>query len=187
MRRLWVLLPALAVLVPWMGQGPAWAAREFAVPPPPLSEDYYPCAENCHNDMETNYTPRELEDEHTDIKLHHAEQFRWCLDCHSAENRDMLHLQSGELIGFDESYRLCGQCHGSKFRDWRNGIHGKRTGFWNGEKQYLLCAHCHNPHQPAWKPLTPEPPPDVPGSGTLESHAPREHAEGASHGESEGH
>ncbi len=187
MRRLWVLVISLAVLAPWTGRELAWGAQQFAVPPPPLSEDYYPCAENCHNDMETDPTPRELEDEHVDIQLHHAEQFRWCLDCHAAENRDMLRLQSGELIGFDESYRLCGQCHGARFRDWRNGIHGKRTGFWNGEKQYLLCAHCHNPHRPAWQALTPEPPPTVPGAGTLGAHAAPGHAGAKPHGESEGH
>ena len=63
---------------------------------------------------------------------------------------------------FEESYRLCGQCHGEKFRDWRAGVHGRRTGYWNGHKQYLLCAHCHNPHQPRFKPLAPKPAPRRP-------------------------
>jgi|GEM_PF-4292866 len=49
--------------------------------------------------------------------------------------------------------------HGDKFRDWKVGIHGKRTGYWNGEKQYLLCAHCHNPHSPSFKAMKPMPPP----------------------------
>ena len=44
----------------------------------------------------------------------------------------MLHLASGERVPFDESYRLCGQCHGEKQRDWRAGVHGRRTGEWNG-------------------------------------------------------
>jgi hypothetical protein len=39
------------------------------------------------------------------------------------------------------------------------GVHGKRTGSWSGKKQYLLCAHCHDPHQPHFKPLKPLPPP----------------------------
>ena len=38
-------------------------------------------------------------------------------------------------------------------------MHGKRTGYWNGKKQYRLCVHCHNPHQPRFKPLVPLPPP----------------------------
>ena len=54
---------------------------------------------------------------------------------------------------------LCGQCHGEKLRDWKVGVHGKRIGYWNGKKEYLLCVHCHNPHSPRFKELTPEPPP----------------------------
>lgn len=182
MKRRWVLVVALVCLFARPGLRAAGAEEEvFAVPPPPLSEDYYPCAENCHNDQETDPTPRVLEEEHTDIKLHHAEQFRWCLDCHDADNRDKLRLQSGEKIDFSESYRLCGQCHGAKYRDWKKGIHGKRTGYWNGKKQYLLCANCHNPHNPRFKPLKPEPPPKVPGSGTLKSHAKGKHLKEQTH------
>lgn len=137
--------------------------KVFAVPPPPFSEDIFPCS-NCHADLTPNLQRRELEDMHTEIVLHHAEGQRWCLDCHNPNDRDKLRLVSGELIPFSESYRLCGQCHGDKFRDWKVGIHGKRTGMWNGDKQYLLCAHCHNPHDPKFKPLKPLPPPQRPGS-----------------------
>ncbi len=135
--------------------------RSFPVPPPPFSEDIFPCS-NCHEDMEVDRTRRELTEEHTNIKLTHAAGQRWCLDCHDAENRDLLHLVSGEKIPFTKSYRLCGQCHGDKFRDWKAGVHGKRTGLWDGQKQYLLCAHCHNPHSPRFKPLVPLPPPKRP-------------------------
>jgi hypothetical protein len=148
-----------------LGQGAhcADAASQFRTPPPPLNPDYYPCMETCHKDIKPNRTPRKLTGEHTDIVLHHAEDIRWCLDCHDADNRDVLHLQNGDKVEFTESYRLCGQCHGDKYRDWKKGIHGKRTGMWDGEKQYLLCAHCHNPHAPRYKPIKPEPPPVVPG------------------------
>ena len=40
-----------------------------------------------------------------------------------------------------------------------SGIHGKRTGYWNGSKRYLLCVHCHNPHSPRFAALQPLPPP----------------------------
>lgn len=130
----------------------------YPVPPPPFSEDIFPCSD-CHADMEPNPQRRELVDMHDDIVLDHAEGQRWCLDCHNLDDRDNLRLVSGEVIPFTESYQLCGQCHGDKLRDWKVGVHGKRTGNWNGEKQYLLCAHCHNPHSPSFKPMQPMPPP----------------------------
>ena len=139
------------------------AVELIQVPPPPFSEDIFPCSE-CHEDMEVNKEKRILEDAHADIigkeiVLKHDEKNRWCLDCHDAKNRDKLHLADGRLVDFKESYRLCGQCHGPKLRDWKKGVHGKRTGFWNGQKKYLLCANCHNPHSPKFKKLKPKPAP----------------------------
>lgn len=136
--------------------------KTFAVPRPPFSEGAFPCSQ-CHSYMKPNSKPRTLTEYHTEIVLHHAESQRWCTDCHNLVNRDKLRLVSGELIDFTESFRLCGQCHGDKFRDWKVGVHGKRTGNWNGDKQYLLCVHCHNPHDPKFKPLKPLPPPNRPG------------------------
>jgi hypothetical protein len=133
-------------------------AERVEVPPPPFSEGIFPCSA-CHADLPVNRTRRELSDMHTDIVLKHDEEHRWCLDCHDAENRDVLHLAGGERLPFDESYRLCGQCHGEKLRDWRAGVHGRRSGEWNGHRTYLLCAHCHNPHQPRFAPLEPKPAP----------------------------
>ncbi len=138
------------------------APETFPVPPPPFSEGIFPCSD-CHAHMSPDQRPRVLTEEHTDIVLNHAEGQRWCLDCHNTDDRDTLRLVSGEIIPFSESYRLCGQCHGDKFREWREGLHGKRTGYWNGDKEYLLCAHCHNPHDPNFKPMKPMPPPVRPG------------------------
>lgn len=136
------------------------AGQEFPVSPPPVTEGMFPCS-SCHASMELNRTKRELKDEHSDIKLHHAETMRWCLDCHNARNRDKLRLYNGELINFTESYRLCGECHGNLYRSWKAGIHGKRTGYFGGvgKRTYFLCAHCHDPHEPEFKPIKPEPPP----------------------------
>jgi hypothetical protein len=131
------------------------------VPPPPFTEGIFPCS-TCHADLPVNRTRRALTEMHDDIVLKHDEEHRWCLDCHDAVNRDSLHLASGDLVPFAESYRLCGQCHGEKLRDWRAGVHGRRTGDWNGQKQYLLCAHCHNPHQPRFRPIAPMPAPRRP-------------------------
>jgi hypothetical protein len=118
--------------------------------PPPFSEGIFPCSE-CHADMKDR-ARRELafHEEQQKVFDHDAEH-RWCLDCHDYENRDVLRLASGATVPFTESYRLCGQCHGDKYRDWRAGIHGKRVGRWDGEKTYLLCVNCHNPHSPGFK------------------------------------
>ena len=131
------------------------------VPPPPFSEGIFPCSA-CHADLPVNRTRRQLTEMHDDIVLRHDEEHRWCLDCHDATERDWLHLASGDRVPFEESYRLCGQCHGEKLRDWRAGVHGRRIGYWNGHKQYLLCAHCHNPHQPRFRPVAPRPAPRRP-------------------------
>lgn len=133
------------------------------VPSPPFSEGVFPCT-SCHDgkSMKVNTHPRQLKDMHEDILLKHGPANRWCLDCHDPYDRDKLHLVNGERIDFTVSYLLCGQCHGDKYRDWRVGVHGKRTGHWNGTKEYLLCVNCHNPHSPHFKPLKPLPPPIPP-------------------------
>lgn len=134
----------------------------FEVPPPPFSDGIFPCSD-CHAaDIPVNRQRRELQIAHSEINFEHDAEHRWCLDCHSAVDRDMLHLASGELVPFDQSYRLCGQCHGDKYRDWRAGVHGRRTGRWDGEKQYLLCVHCHDAHSPRFRPIEPLPAPEPP-------------------------
>ena len=170
------LLPAVAQAVDGK------EAADFTVPPPPFSEDYiFPCSD-CHADLEPYTERRELVDMHEDIELSHGPEERWCLDCHDTEDRDTLRLVSGTKIGFDESYKLCGQCHGTIFRDWRAGIHGRRRGYWNGAKEYLLCAHCHDPHSPKYKPIAPLPPPVRPQflSSSAEPEEHRDDAEGGS-------
>lgn len=128
---------------------------KYFVPPPPFSEDIFPCSD-CHEDMEPDETPRELYF-HENIKLKHFDG--WCFSCHNPKDRDKLRLANGRLIPYNESYYLCGQCHGTIFRDWKAGVHGKRTGEWNGKKMYRLCPQCHWPHAPRFKPLKPLPPP----------------------------
>ena len=141
------------------GPGTETPGARLEVPPPPFSDGIFPCTQ-CHNkDMPPNKARRTLSDMHTDVELRHDTEHRWCLDCHDADNRDQLHLASGEPVRFGESYRLCGQCHGEKYRDWRAGVHGRRVGQWNGAKQYLLCVHCHSPHQPRFKSMPPQPAP----------------------------
>jgi hypothetical protein len=134
--------------------------KHFFVAPPPFSEGIFPCSQ-CHKDMPVNTKPRKLEQMHDNIQLHHMPN-GWCFECHTPRDRDVLHLANGATVKFEESYNLCGQCHGTVLRDWKVGLHGKRTGSWNGDKQYLLCVSCHSPHDPVFKPLQPLPPPLTP-------------------------
>jgi hypothetical protein len=145
---------ASAPAAPQQPQAPKKPEALVQAEPPPFSEGIFPCS-SCHADMKDR-TRRELafHEEQQKVFDHDAEH-RWCLDCHDYENRDVLRLASGAPVPFTESYRLCGQCHGDKYRDWRVGVHGKRVGQWDGEKTYLLCVNCHNPHSPAFKGVTP--------------------------------
>lgn len=138
------------------------------IPVETFSSDYFPCSD-CHSEIPPNPQSRKLVEMHGDIIFDHDSENRWCLACHNESNRDSLVLAGGKLLGFDESYKLCGQCHGPKIRDWRLGIHGKRTGEWNGQKQYLLCVHCHDPHSPQIKKLEPMPPPRRPEKIKIDS------------------
>ncbi len=158
MRKLSILI-VFAALIGFGISASAAQRDEFPATPPPFTPGIYPCS-NCHAGLPVDPKRRELKDEHVGIKLHHAEQERWCLDCHSADNRDKLKLADGETVNFTESYRLCGQCHGNIYRDWKAGIHGKRVGYFKGGKRtYFLCVSCHNPHDPKFKPIKPLPPP----------------------------
>jgi hypothetical protein len=167
--------PAAAPSAAAAGAAAAAAAdtEKLEMPPPPFTDGIFPCS-SCHAERQPNTTRRTLTEMHDDIQLRHDEQHRWCLDCHDANDRDSLHLASGEKVPFERSYLVCGQCHGEKLRDWRAGVHGRRTGEWrsDGQKRYLLCAHCHNPHQPRFRALEPKPAP-------LRPQRPGEHTAGA--------
>jgi uncharacterized CHY-type Zn-finger protein len=149
----------------WIAVGPGYsenAEQEYPTDPPKvLSSDLYPCSE-CHADLPVNTEKRELEAHTAMVITGHGEPLKWCMDCHNSENRDTLRLIGGEEVEFRELHVLCGQCHGRLYAHWRAGIHGKRTGFWDGEKKYTLCTDCHDPHDPGFKPLAPEPVPKKP-------------------------
>lgn len=174
MSRKLVMVFCLLVLIAFARN--IYASKEYPVPYPPFSPGIFPCM-NCHEGLERNKKHRELKEMHQDIKIqNHGD--RWCYDCHDERNMDKLKLANGDQIKFEESYRLCGQCHGNILNDWKKGIHGKRTGYWNGEKQYLLCVHCHNPHNPPFKGVKPESAPMRPDATLLK---PKHSSEKKSH------
>jgi hypothetical protein len=131
-------------------------AASVLLPPPEMDDEYVPCSD-CHLDEPPNPTQREFEEEHDLMEFAHGDL--WCLDCHDLNDREQLRLADGALIEYEDSWQLCTQCHGEKLADWRAGVHGKRTGYWRGPKEYRTCVACHNPHTPPFEALEPEPPP----------------------------
>lgn len=129
--------------------------------PPEIDDEYLPCRD-CHanEDRQTGPIPRELEYEHEDTELAHGNL--WCLHCHDPDKPRRLRLADASLVKFSESWKLCTQCHGKKLPEWRAGVHGKQMGHWRGEKEYLTCVACHEPHAPAFEPIRGEPRPKSP-------------------------
>ncbi|MBL9140747.1 MAG: hypothetical protein JNK53_02670, partial [Phycisphaerae bacterium] len=64
---------------------------------------------------------------HQEIVLSHGMNDR-CLNCHDADNREMLTLRDGSTVPFADTPQLCAQCHGTVYRDWQRGTHGKTLG-----------------------------------------------------------
>lgn len=134
------------------------------LPPPELKiEDIFPCSE-CHDPdfMESDPTVRELGDVHEGRPFDHGGDEMWCLDCHDTSDYDMLHLSGGQQLEFVDAPKLCGQCHSERYMDWQAGVHGKRTGKWNGAKFFETCSKCHDPHSPHAQTYEPEKGPQPP-------------------------
>lgn len=132
----------------------------------PMTElEMFPCSD-CHDeDWETDHERRDLSEPHDEIPgkfVNHDADNRWCLDCHSASKRDRLRLINGKLIKFNEYYKICEQCHRRIYREWKMGVHGKRTGYWNGKNEHMHCTQCHDPHNPPFKAIKPMPVPKRP-------------------------
>lgn len=134
-------------------------APSFTVVPREDKLSYYPCA-MCHANLPVNPEPRRLMAPHPAALNHGSGRF-WCLDCHTADNRNALKTLAGEPVSFNDSHLVCGQCHYQPQRDWYFGAHGKRVGNWQGERTIYSCTHCHDPHDPSVKPRAPEAPPPV--------------------------
>ncbi|MCP4453999.1 MAG: hypothetical protein GY809_21270 [Planctomycetes bacterium] len=89
----------------------------------------------------------------------------YCSNCHDMDDRNLLVVDGGQTIPYDQVDRLCAKCHGPTFRDWQKGMHGKTMDFWArdmGTPRRLGCTECHDPHTPAFAPMAP-----LPGPHTL--------------------
>lgn len=118
---------------------------------------------DCHTLFKTNRDPESELRQHTHVKLSHGNNDA-CLNCHDNDNRERLTLRGGKTVGYDQVEQLCAQCHGPVYRDWQLGTHGKTVGYWDtnlGESIKLKCSQCHDPHRPAYDPITPLPGPNT--------------------------
>lgn len=122
----------------------------------------YRCSE-CHTDFEPAPVQEALQGEHAGIQatLDHGRNTR-CLNCHHPENRNAYVAHDGSEIPADQPAQLCGKCHGTILADWEAGVHGRQNGYWDrsiGPRTKLMCVQCHDPHAPAFRPMTPDAPP----------------------------
>lgn len=135
------------------------ASGATIVPPRVLSSELYPCTE-CHQGDGGAEFLDHVVDFHLDKTISgHGEPLKWCFDCHNPDNPNTLRLVGGEAVDFENLDVLCGQCHGKIYAAWKAGAYGKRVGLWNGEKRYFSCTECHDPHQPRFEAIKPDPAP----------------------------
>jgi len=122
----------------------------------------YRCSE-CHDLFPSpEETDRPLT-QHEEIVLEHGINNR-CFNCHHREDRNFLVDDRGDPIPFDRPPLLCAKCHGPVYRDWTYGVHGRTDGYWDlkaGPMRRLKCVECHDPHDPAFKSMTPAPGPNT--------------------------
>ncbi len=116
---------------------------------------------DCHADPSGQDPTAAPEVHSAKVKLEHGTNKR-CFNCHSDKNRNFFTADGGGQIPYAKVELLCAKCHGTTYRDWTRGTHGRRNGYWNkaeGEQKTLVCIACHDPHSPAFKPLTAAPAP----------------------------
>lgn len=121
----------------------------------------YKCSE-CHNDFTSPRRQNELQGEHADLAARFDHGMNtYCVNCHHQTDRNSYTAIDGSPISSTQPARLCAQCHGPTFRDWEQGIHGRQNGGWNRDnpaRSKLLCIQCHDPHEPKFAPMKPDPP-----------------------------
>jgi hypothetical protein len=128
----------------------------------------YRC-EECHRFFESAPETGRRLTQHEHIVLDHGLNAR-CFNCHDRADRDRLALEGTASVPFDDVALMCAKCHGPTFRDWELGIHGRTSGYWNdtlGEPVRLVCTECHDPHAPAFGPMS-----LLPGPNTLRMERP---------------
>jgi hypothetical protein len=121
----------------------------------------------CHLSKSLRFMPgkRVTELEHKGYPLEHGRIQMSCNSCHDANRSNFLRAVPMFPATWKNSSPVCQRCHAVVFRDWSHGVHGKRTGNWNGEKVQNHCIDCHNPHSVTYKPTQVIPAPVRPRLG----------------------
>lgn len=102
----------------------------------------------CHRPKQRDFIGKKTktEIEHVGILPVHGRASFACQNCHDINNHNFLRASTGVPTSFEKSSGVCQRCHANQYRDWRDGIHGKRIGYWNGQRTQYHCIDCHNPH-----------------------------------------
>lgn len=155
MNRIFLLLLLLAA---FFGGGSAFASEGQQVVPftqvGPVAKATCPI---CHGWRKSNPEVRQLNRPHNDKSAILKHGPLWCLDCHDANGPNKLNVRGSKEIAFDSMQELCGTCHQRQIAAYKFGAHGKRVGSWQGERRYMRCSGCHNPHAPAIPAFKPSP------------------------------
>jgi hypothetical protein len=135
----------------------------------------YRCME-CHRDLTAPKEQLDFKGEHVAIaaRFNHGLNTQ-CVNCHHPSNRNAFVDHDGGEIPSTQPARLCAKCHGPLYREWQRGAHGRQNGHWDrskGPRVKLLCVQCHDPHEPAFKAMKPDP---TPAYSRFEEHAPVAH------------
>ncbi len=121
----------------------------------------YKCTE-CHNDFKSAQRQNAEIPEHAEINARFNHGLNtFCVNCHHPSDRNSFVAHDGSPIPSTEPALLCSKCHGPTYREWEVGIHGRQNGGWerdNPARKKLLCIQCHDPHQPAFASMVPDPP-----------------------------
>jgi hypothetical protein len=122
----------------------------------------------CHLKKSLQFMPSKHKpsQEHVGYSLSHSNTEISCNACHDANHSNYLKTSPEFPASFSNSSPVCQRCHSDEFKAWSQGIHGKRTGNWNGDRVQKQCIDCHNPHSVKFKsmkalPAPKKPPTDV--------------------------
>jgi predicted CXXCH cytochrome family protein len=94
--------------------------------------------------------------EHFEIIISHGNLKKSCNDCHDVNNSNYLFAPAT----FQNTTPLCARCHNERVVEWQNGLHGKKIGSWDKNKNISYqCIDCHYSHSVSFKKMQANPGP----------------------------